>query len=420
MKKFFSILFLFAICTSFAKAETTYDPFTQNNFVVWGQGFGQNTVVRMPASAQSTVPTAVWGLAQASAGLQIRFRTNAVSIKVSYRGLSSYTSNLWFSQFGSNGVDLYARNSDGDWLWVYPVTKSVGSSYSYTNIAPADSRRYSSEGYEYCLYLPSYATISPLNITVNDGASFEFIPVPTDKKPVLCYGTSICQGAAASRPGQIWSNIISRAFPDRPVVNFGFSGAGKMETSVINVINQVDAAVYIFDNLPNLSASSNIEELYSSAVNTLKASHPNAAIIFTEHCGFADSEMYVNRKNDVLQMNSKLYSVYQNLINAGVKNLYYITKEELGLDPATDFGDWIHANDKGMYQYGKAYIAKLNEVFQNISSGVDTPSQSVDSLIDTSYYNIQGIQIEKPLQKNMVYIMSKQSNSKQANKIIIK
>lgn len=53
MRKIFTILFLFANCTFFAKADT-YDPFTQSKFVVWRQGFGENTVVRMPASAQQT------------------------------------------------------------------------------------------------------------------------------------------------------------------------------------------------------------------------------------------------------------------------------------------------------------------------------------------------------------------------------
>jgi hypothetical protein len=73
-----------------------------------------------------------------------------------------------------------------------------------------------------------------------------------------------------------------------------------------------------------------------------------------------------------------------------------------------------------MYQYGKAYIAKLNEIL-NISSGIDTPSQQVNDLTNASYYNIQGVKVEKPLKKNTVYIMSsKQGNKKQANKFIIK
>ncbi len=382
MKKTFIFALLFCLWIKPTAAQTNYTPFSETNPVVWGHGFGKNSSTRLPAELQSLVPSAVWTNGQASAGLQIRFRTNATSITINYRGLSAYTSNLWFSQFGANGVDLYARHPDGNWLWVFPVTKTVGSSYAYTNIIPADNQTYMVSGFEYCLYLPSYASIGSPTITVNDGALFEFIPVPNDKKPIVCYGTSICQGAASSRAGNIWTNIISRAFPKYPVMNLGFSGAGKMEETVIkNLLDQVDASVYILDCLPNLGASSDIVSLYTNAVNILKSSHPNVAIILTEHPGFADAEMYSTRKEAVEVMNSKLKTAYDNMIAAGVSNLYYLAIDELGLDISTHFADWIHPNDLGMYAYGKAYISLLELVFKDIEASAQTVAAAYENKI---------------------------------------
>lgn len=46
--------------------------------------------------------------------------------------------------------------------------------------------------------------------------------------PIVLYGTSIAQGACASRPGMAWGNIVSRSL-EIPLINLGFSGNGKLE-----------------------------------------------------------------------------------------------------------------------------------------------------------------------------------------------
>ena len=43
--------------------------------------------------------------------------------------------------------------------------------------------------------------------------------------PILFYGTSIVNGHVASRPGMIFTNVLSRAL-GRDVVNLGFGGEG--------------------------------------------------------------------------------------------------------------------------------------------------------------------------------------------------
>ena len=49
--------------------------------------------------------------------------------------------------------------------------------------------------------------------------------------PVLFYGTSIVNGHVASRPGMIFTNVLSRALR-RPVINLGFGGQGTMDPSI--------------------------------------------------------------------------------------------------------------------------------------------------------------------------------------------
>jgi lysophospholipase L1-like esterase len=353
----------------------SFNPLTEQNLVIWGQGYGVNSLKRFPASVQASIPSDVWSNSQMSAGLQLRFKTNASSITVNHRGSSTLSGNEWFSPVGTVGMDMYALRQDGRWYWCHPNTKSLGSVFTYALLEPNDPS-YVENGYEYCLYLPTFASLSALTITVNTGAAFQFIPVTQAKKPIVIYGTSIVHGAVAVRPGNAWANIVSRAFYDRPVINLGFSGTGRVEPAVINAINQIDADVYVIDCLPNFTSTdmiNNINTLYTNAVNTIRNSHPNAVIVLTEHPGYADMDTYTPRKTIVTNGNNNLKTVYQQLISAGVNKLYYLSREDIGLDMTTDMGDYIHPNDKGMYVYAKAYIKLLEEILN------ESPGNSMKS-----------------------------------------
>ncbi len=362
------------LCSFFivVQAQTTYYPLQQSQPVIWGQGYKENVLTRFPLAAQASIPSDVWTNSQRSSGLQVRFVTNATSITVNYTVAAKYSNNSWYSDMGANGLDLYARKPDGNWYWLYPSSRTVGTAFSYTQIAPNDSY-YNTNGYEYCLYLPPFATATSLGIQVNAGASFSFVPVPQEVKPIVVYGTSIVHGAVCSRPGNTWTNIISRGFPDRPVVNLGFSGVGRMEPEVIQVINQIDAAIFILDCLPNMSGSdllSSISTRYSDAVAAIRTNHPQAAILFAEHPGYADMTMYLSRKMAVLDANNRLKNTYQSLVNQGCRNLYYLSMEELDLDLSSDMGDYIHPNDKGMHRYAEVYASKITEILTDLSSSV--------------------------------------------------
>lgn len=355
-----------------ADAQKTFNPMAQARHVVWGQGFGQNSFSRFPADAQQTIPSDVWNQTQRSSGLHVRFITNSANITVNYTLSSQYSSNNWFSSVGANGLDLYARKPDGKWYWCHPGSRTVGSQFKYSSINPDDAT-YSSEGYEYVLYFPTFAITSSISVTVDSDAQFEFLTVTNEKKPIVVYGTSIVHGAVCSRPGNTWTSIVGRNFPDYPVVNLGFSGVGRMEPEVVEIINRIDASIYILDCLPNFSNTSMpplIDGRYKSAIDTLTKYHPDAAIVLTEHVGYADMEMWKARKDLVMADNIELKKVYDYFMQKGYTNLYYLSRSELGLDMSADIGDYVHPNDKGMYRYAEAYTAKISEVLRDQESAV--------------------------------------------------
>lgn len=352
----------------------TYYPLQQTQPVIWGNGFGINSLTRFPASAQALIPSDVWTNSQRSSGLQVRFRSNATSVTVNYTLSAKYSNNSWFSDMGANGLDLYVHKPDDKWYWCYPTNRTIGSFFTYSQLAPNDVT-YNAEGYEYCLYMPPFTTVTSLSITVNNGAIFNFIPVTHDKKPIVVYGTSIVHGAVCSRSGNTWTNIVSRRISDRPMVNLGFSGVGRMEDEVIQVINQIDAEIFVLDCIPNMdnsTLSTEIEPRFTNAVDTLRKYHPQSAILLTEHAGYSDMDMCLSRKISVLDANSRLKSVYDNLIGKGYKNIYYLSKEEIDLDLSCDLGDYVHPNDKGMYKYADAYTSKLRDILNNNKTSLQT------------------------------------------------
>ena len=226
----------------------------------------KNFYDRLPAKAENAVRKEVWELSQNSAGLSLRFRTNANEIIVKY----IVTGKLQFPHMpatGVSGVDLYAKNSDGKWLWC-AGRFSFGDTivYRFKGMLSADEYK---NPFEYTLYLPLYNSVKWLEVDVPDESLFT--PLPARKEnPVLVYGTSIAQGGCATRPGLAWTNILSRKL-DRPVINLGFSGNGRLEKEVISLMTEVNAKLYVLDCLPNLTPGNvTSEELKKRIVESVQ------------------------------------------------------------------------------------------------------------------------------------------------------
>ena len=68
----------------------------------------------------------------------------------------------------------------------------------------------------------------------------------------MFYGTSITQGACASRPGMAAVAIVGRKL-DTSVINLGFSGNGRMQPEIADLLIELDPAIYVIDCIQNMS-----------------------------------------------------------------------------------------------------------------------------------------------------------------------
>ncbi|MBN3583452.1 SGNH/GDSL hydrolase family protein [Algoriphagus aestuarii] len=362
-----------------------WNPTTSEFPVISGQAWATEVPSiyhRLPARAEGEVREAVWSLSKQSAGLSIRFWSNADSIHVRYsvtRGISM----PHMPATGVSGLDLYSKSYDGEWLRAWGKY-SIKEESEYIFIINDDSSKYAELGREYQLLLPLYNEVSDLEIGVGGEFFFDALPVRREK-PVVAYGTSICQGACATRPGMAWTNILERKL-ERPVMNLGFSGNGKLEYEVLELLAEIEAKVYVLDCLPNLSPDrDDVYNLTLNAVRLLKSKRPDVPIILTEHVGYADA--FVNIKNDdmVKRLNEQYQKAFLQLKEDGVSGIYLLKKEDLALG-FDSFVDIIHPNDIGMEEYAAAYEALILKVLSQEKGEIST-TISMSQSRDIAVYN---------------------------------
>ena len=372
-KSFKKLLLLFAIVIvqvqfSFSQEKANiiwWNPDQHEYNVIEGQAWPdqvESRYDRLPKEAKLTVRKSVWNLSKQSAGLLIRFRSNASNILVRYQ-VNGKIEMPHMPATGVSGVDLYAKDSDGKWLWCkgnYSFKDTI--TYNFKNIKPND--RYHKKGREYHLYLPLYNSINWLEIGVSEKTLFEPLQIRPEK-PIVVYGTSIAQGACASRPGMAWTAILGRKM-DRPLINLGFSGNGRLEEEVVDFLSEIDAKIYILDCLPNLGPNlklslEEVRERIISSVRSLKQSRPLVPILLVEHAGYSDGTTNESRHEIYTDLNKTVQESFSRLKSKGISNIYLLPRSELNLG-IESFVDGTHPSDLGMMEYANGYKRYLRKI----------------------------------------------------------
>ncbi len=362
MKK---LIYLLLICHPFLLKSQTYqwfNPTSASYPVIDGRGWQkelESPYDRFPSSAAKNLRPAVWNLSRNSAGQYLGFKTNSNKITVRYvvKGSQSMPH---MPATGVAGVDLYAKDVNGDWRWA-KGSYSFGDTITYR----FDNMILSQPLETFRLYLPLYTSVQWMQIGVPEGNMFEVLPI-SDAKPIVAYGTSIMHGACASRPGLAWTNILGRKL-NSTMINLGFSGNGQLEPAVIDLINTIDATLYILDCMPNLTLrdqfpASEIERRIRNSIESLQKKHPNVPIILAEHCSGVDGMNMDSVMASRYKAASEIAAeVYHKMKKEGFRNIYLLTAKAIGFTTESTV-DGTHPNDIGMMQYAEAYEKLIKKI----------------------------------------------------------
>ena len=323
---------------------------------VEGRAFGdmerQSWFDRFPSVAEGKVTDAVWGLSRDSAGMMVRFKTDATTIWANYTLRRERLALANMTAMGASGIDLYARDDAGKWRWV-GVTRPDKKVIRQQIIAGLKS------GFrEYAAYLPLYNGVEQLSLGVPPGAKFEPL-APRTEKPIVFYGTSITQGASASRPGMVHTAILGRRF-DRPVINLGFSGNGRMDAAVGELLAKIDAAVFVIDCLPNMAAA-DVRQKCIPLVNQLRAARPNTPIVLVEDRRSTNAWILPKGDKHHTDNHAALRECFATLQKEGIKGLHYLGGDDLLGDDAEAATDGSHPSDLGFVRHADLFEPVLRK-----------------------------------------------------------
>lgn len=320
----------------------------------WGDQERKRWFDRLPAKAEGKVTSNVWNLSRDSAGMMVRFKTDAKAIYTRYDLMKPGLALPAMPATGVSGLDLYARDAKGKWRWVActkPAQQKV-EAVLISDLAPGE--------HEFAAYLPLYNGMEKLEIGVPAGAKFEGLaPRP---KPIVFYGTSITHGANASRPGMVHTAILGRRL-DHPVINLGFSGNGKMDAAVGDLINELDPAVIVIDCLPNMGPA-DVTAKCEPLVKQLRAKHPSTPIVLVEDRRYTNSWITPAKAKFHDDNHAALKAAYAKLLEAKFKNLHYISGDALYGTDAEGANDASHATDLGFMRQADIFEPVLRKVLK--------------------------------------------------------
>lgn len=350
-----------AIAPAHAKPDSSSTTFFYHALLLGLEGKGwadtKAPYDRLPGKAEGVVPDAVWGLSRQSAGLCVRFVTDATIIQARWKVTSTNLALPHMPATGVSGLDLYVKDG-GRWLWV-----GNGRPTAQTNTATLANGLASGQ-HECLLYLPLYNGVASLEIGVSkDAKLWKAPPRPSARqKPLVFYGTSITQGGCASRPGMVHTAILGRWLEWR-VINLGFSGNGRMDDAVVKLMGELDAAVYVIDCLPNMNEDL-VTQRTEPLVRALREARAETPILLVEDRSYQNGTVLSGPRQRNHSNRAALRKAYERLVAAGVKGLHYLEGERLlGADGEATV-DSSHPTDLGFMRQAEALAPVLRRILR--------------------------------------------------------
>ena len=351
---FLTLLFLSITISSISQEQKDVTYFNKDYFILEGtkiaDSLKENRYDRLPLSLKEVVRKPVWGLSKASAGMSIRFLSNSTSISVKWSVLNNNKMNH-MAETGIKGVDLYFKNN-GNWQYLN-TARPVGIDNESTLI-----NTMTNEMREFKMYLPLYDGVTNIEVGIDLNSVIKK-PTTTYSKSIVFYGTSITQGGCASRPGMVHTNIISRKL-NMDCINLGFSGNGKMEQPINELISEFNPTFYVIECLPNMNAEQ-VTNRTIPLVKTIREKHAETPIIFVENFISEQSALSIENSDMVKSRNVALKTEYTKMMDAGFDHIFYIDSKGATGDDHEGTVDGVHFTDLGFIRYADFLIEKFVE-----------------------------------------------------------
>ena len=323
--------------------------------------------MRLPEyfSKEADVNDGVRLLMYHTAGGRVRFVTDspyiAIFADVECTYFSSQTSRCYHY-----GFDMYVAEGEN----------RTRSTYKKTFVAPPDldegNSKYSgfydfenNEMKEITINFPGYSPVRKLLIGLKSGAKTEKPHQYTVNKPIVFYGSSITQGGCASRPGEVYTALLSN-WLDADYINLGFSGSDRGEKDLAEYIKTIDMSAFVYAYGYNSPSHEHFEETHYPFYKIVREAQPDLPIVMMSLCVHsyikAPSLYDYHVKRRMIAMKS-----YLKACEEGEKNIYFVDGFSIlgNADSEECTVDGNHPNDYGFHNMASALYPVLKHALKN-------------------------------------------------------
>lgn len=297
-----------------------------------------NEYYRFDVTKKELLSPANFGLAQCTAGANVRFITDAetVMLDVKLRGVNVGMNH--FCNRGVYGFDMLIGTGTARRYLGGVMQMFVGSPETMK-----DSINMPSGLKEVQINFPLYGGVDTIRLGFPAGTK---IACPTKRAyaPIAFYGSSITQGGCVGRPGNSYCNIVCRAL-DADCRNMGFSGSAMGEQWIAEYIGGLELSAFVMDYDYNSPSEAHLRETHQPFFQTIRRMQPELPIVLMPHVwSFEDRETDYNRIQIVRD-------TYDAAIAAGDRNVYFIDTRDFFRGPMSDLCtvDSLHPNDLGQF-----------------------------------------------------------------------
>ena len=309
---------------------------------------------RLPRSAKGVVPDAVWGMSHHTTGVNISFVPEGKGKRIMFKWKVKVPdrTDAFLGPVGMTGLSVYRQEADGSWQFAaapryFYYGRDHGGEYAMD--WPA--------GKPCMVYLPLRSEVTSFKVGVEKGGTLRPLPRHPVSRRIVHYGTSIVHGGCVSHPGMAFAAREGR-LADVEVINQGYSGSGKMEMSMCELVASVDAALYVVDCDWNMDVPLQ-RERYEPFVRELRRRRPTTPILLCGGCTqFAKpraQEVFAKGVYDKLKAEDPVLW----------KDLYFLGGVGMLPQDSEPTFDFCHPNDYGSVQMGRVYADKIKSILDN-------------------------------------------------------
>ncbi len=325
--------------TSFPETDVRFHSVRQAPFELYNfyDPQGQSIFRRLPEDVAAATSEGVFKLCRESAGGRVRFSTDSQYILIkAVMPIVGRNSHMTLAM--SAGFDLYEDYPNGESRYHRVFMPPYGMDGGYEQIIRFASRK---KRY-FTINFPIHSVVSELYVGLNEDAFLGEGLKYRSELPIIVYGSSIVHGTAATRPGLVYTNILSR-YLNLNVVNLGFSGKALAEPAIIDYIASRDMLLFVLDYDHNAPNPDYLRSTHFSAYKKVRDAHPDIPIIMITRPNVATNGATAMERKEIV------IDTYRAARDAGDERVRYIDGESffLGKHENECTMDGVHPNDLG-------------------------------------------------------------------------